>query len=252
MLSLLEERNQPRLCLKYVLLDFEISLWAALRSLLADGTLQGVTLRGCAFHYAQALYRRVQNLRLTDLFLRHPLVRNVITSTMHLGYLPVDLVKSEFDRLSDECLSEMEGCDFEQPLLDYLRYVHSNWIVGSRFSIQDFNCFRSKHRTNNIAESYHSQLRKRNFTDHMNSLALIYKLWQESQDVPSLMDDFLHSRGRLLNVRTSSLEHVLDTWWYRLENSIVTPKAFLYGLSCRRIVVEDPEFAEYYSRSHLE
>ena len=209
-------------------------------------------LRGCAFHYTQALYRRVQNLRLTDHYLRHPLVHAVVTSCMHLGYLPEDLVASEFERLRNDCLSALEGRDFDSPLLAFLGYVFDNWIRGSRFSILDFNCFRATHRTNNVAESYHSQLRKRNFGDHVNTLALILKLWQEAQDVPGLMEDFLNGRGRLLNVRSSRLEHILDTFWARLDSGVITPSQFLAGISHRRVVAEDPEFAQYYTRSHLE
>ena len=235
-----------------VLMDFEHALWSAFRALIGNGTFGSVILRGCAFHYAQALYRRVQSLELTVAFVKTPLVRDTVVSCMHLGYLPVEHVAPEFARLCLQCESSMLGSPTDKPLLDFLSYMENNWIEGRRFGIRDFNCHRSKHRTNNIAESYHSQLRKRNFQERLNTLYLVMKLWQEAQDIPGIMEDFVNGRGAKLKKKTSMLEHVLDVYWDQLKKGIITPAACLDGISSRKVVVQDPEFAKHYSRSHLE
>lgn len=42
-----------------VIADFESGLWKAVRSRLPD-----ITIRGCAFHWAQAVWRKIQELGL--------------------------------------------------------------------------------------------------------------------------------------------------------------------------------------------
>ena len=85
----------------------------------------------------------------------------------------------------------------------------------------------------------------------MNTLALISRLWQEAEDVPSLMEDFYAGRGSLLALRTSQKEHCLDLQWRFLAAGEITAQVFLKRLTCRPIICEDPEFAEHYSRAHL-
>ena len=86
----------------------------------------------------------------------------------------------------------------------------------------------------------------------MNTLALISRLWQEAQDVPALMEDFVAGRGKLIALQNSQKEHLLDMLWDHLDHGIILPSVFLQRVACRQVIVEDPEFAEYYSRSHLE
>ena len=252
LLRILTDTFPGELGLCKVMMDFEYALWACFRSLMANGTLNSsVKLRGCVFHYAQALFRKVQSLGLTLRYFRDAGVRHIITSFMHLPYLPIDLVAREFDRLSRECTISLVVCEENSALSDFLKYVHNTWIFGSRFQIKDFCQYRSRYRTNNISESYHSQLRKRQFADHMNTLALISRLWQEAEDVPSLMEDFYAGRGSLLALRTSQKEHCLDLQWRFLAAGEITAQVFLKRLTCRPIICEDPEFAEHYSRAHL-
>ena len=252
MLCFVQSRFKGIVALNQILLDFEFPLWQAFRSMLSEGLLVDVVLKGCSFHFAQALYRRVQFLRLTETFIRDRLSRRVISNLMHLSYLPERMVVHEYNRLSEECTIAFVANATNAPLVDFCNYVGNNWIYGSRFSIHDFCQFQSQHRTNNVCESYHSQLRRRNFVDHMNTLALILRLWQEGQDIPALMDDFLSGRGKKTSVKSAAKEHLLDIMWDHLDRGLITGRFFLARLARRKVLVEDPEFAEHYCRAHLE
>ena len=153
LLRLLTDTFHGELGLCKVMMDFEYALWACFRSLMANGTLNAsVKLRGCVFHYAQALFRKVQSLGLTLRYFKDAGVRHIITSFMHLPYLPIELVAREFDRLSRECTISLVVCEKNSALSDFLKYVRNTWIFGSRFQIKDFCQYRSRYRTNNISE----------------------------------------------------------------------------------------------------
>ena len=86
----------------------------------------------------------------------------------------------------------------------------------------------------------------------MNTLALIARLYQEAEDIPSLMEDFYAGRGAVLNLRTSQKEHCLDMQWRFLAAGEINAEQFLKRLASRAIICEDPDFAAHYSRAHLD
>lgn len=49
----------PSMSLQEIILDYEMAMWKA-----ADSIFPAVTVRGCAFHWGQAVWRKVQDLGL--------------------------------------------------------------------------------------------------------------------------------------------------------------------------------------------
>ena len=162
------------------------------------------------------------------------------------------MIVPEFNRLARDCTIAFVANSNNAPLLDFCNYCRRNWIYGSRFSISDFCQFKARHRTNNVAEAYHSQLRRRNFSDNMNTLSLISRLWQEGQDIPSLMDDFFAGRGKKTSKQSRHKEELLDTLWDQLEHGLIDGRFFFNRLLLRKVIVADPQFAQEDSCIDLE
>lgn len=116
-------------------MDFEVGLWQALREV-----FPGTSLKGCGFHWAQAVQRKVQEVG-------------------HLpaeGGNPFDNQKASYPVIpSGERYSESiptpagSGSRYFQPLQEVFEYVHGQWIDSSLWSTEEWSVYRQPVRTNN-------------------------------------------------------------------------------------------------------
>ena len=95
------------------------------------------SLRGCYFHFSQSLWRKVQQLGLTGAYRIDVALKRNIRKTFALGYLPVQLVRMNFNALFNSRESR--------------RFINQYTSVYNRH--MDF-------RTNNYVESFHNRWNK--------------------------------------------------------------------------------------------
>lgn len=131
-----------------VMLDFERAVWSALRQ-----TLPGVQLKGCSFHWTQALWRKVQGLELQDAYRNDCGTHQLIKQLMALSYLPADKIERRFRRLQQQATV--------RPLQDFCSYIDENWIISQTFPPQNWSVFQEVVRTNNDLEGWHSGMNRR-------------------------------------------------------------------------------------------
>ena len=84
------EDFQPR----YAISDFEQALIAAMET-----EFPKTSLRGCYFYFSQNLWRKVQQLGLTRAYRVDVALKRNIRKTFALGYLPVQLIRMNFNAL---------------------------------------------------------------------------------------------------------------------------------------------------------
>ena len=108
--------------------DFEIGLWQALRHVLPNATI-----KGCSFHWGQAVWRKCQLIGLQGPYNDEESVKVFIRKILALRFLPHEHIIPTFNIISNEVS--------HQPTLNELcDYVKDTWIEGN-WSPEDWSVF---------------------------------------------------------------------------------------------------------------
>ena len=135
-----------------VMLDFEAAMWSALRELMANGTLPKVDLRGCLFHFTQAVFRRIIIIGLKDQYWKDAGTRYLCKQCMSLPLIPTEHVPLVFPELKRRLLAS------EVTLLHQLvPYTENTWINGM-WNPSNWGQFDQAIRTNNDVEGFHNKM----------------------------------------------------------------------------------------------
>lgn len=129
-------------------MDFEAAAWKAVRQ-----EFPNIRMRGCTFHWSQAVWRKVQQLGLQVAYQKDPPTHTYIRKLFALPMLPAEHIIPVFNYLKDRAVTN--------PLADLLEYISSQWILSTTFPPQTWSAFFHTTRTNNDCESWHSALNRR-------------------------------------------------------------------------------------------
>lgn len=157
------------------------ALWQALRK-----ALPATRLRGCVFHWAQAVWRKVQALGLSPIYAEKGTVFRCVRSMLALPFLPADLIPQAFQNLSRQnCVRNSAN------LMILFQYVERTWLNSQVFRCVDWSVHKQPVRTNNDVEGWHNRL---NMKARGGSLAL-YQLIE-----------MLHREARMLQIHQQLLK----------------------------------------------
>ena len=130
----------PSLAPEEMVTDFEEAIWRAAAHAQPD-----VAVRGCNFHFSQALLRQVSELGLKRAYCKQGVVQDYIKLLFALPYLPKEHIRPTFYRIA-------EGAnDALKPLITY---VEKQWF--HKFTPEDWCVYRHTLRTNNDVEGWHN------------------------------------------------------------------------------------------------
>uniref|UniRef100_A0A0A9YET0 Mitochondrial ubiquitin ligase activator of nfkb 1-A n=1 Tax=Lygus hesperus TaxID=30085 RepID=A0A0A9YET0_LYGHE len=130
-----------------VITDFESSLRSALRNKLPDAVL-----KGCWFHYAQAIIRKVRSSGYSPLLGENCEFKNGIQVIIALPLLPVDDIRAGLQYANTYLMEN----GLEEPARKLIPYIQREWIEKVTPSVM--SVFGETNRTNNGQESYHAGL----------------------------------------------------------------------------------------------
>ncbi|KAH3774036.1 hypothetical protein DPMN_175407 [Dreissena polymorpha] len=103
-------------------------------------------LKGCAFHWAQAVLRKVKDVGLQTTYERREGVHDLIRKLLALPFLPGPHIPRAFDCLLDKA----EGNTAQmRPLFEY---VENQWIESTLWSESEWSVYKQTVRTNNDTE----------------------------------------------------------------------------------------------------
>ena len=147
---------------KTVILDFELAVHNVLYAI-----LPGSHVKGCLFHYGQALWRKLQELGLSSEYRQFDHIRHWFRLFIGLCFLPVPQVMNGFVAIQNQHTPNNDKCRL------FNAYFLDTWLTG-QFPIPLWNHFRTDvPRTNNNCEGYNSRLKKRACKAHLNIYELI-------------------------------------------------------------------------------
>ena len=112
--------------------------WAAIKAVFPDADI-----KGCAFHWEQAVMRKVANLGLKTSYNEKKGVHFFVRKLLALPYLPADHIRPAFNNISQTTSIQL------QLLINYLT---NTWLNNTTWSVQQWSVFRQTVRTNNDVE----------------------------------------------------------------------------------------------------
>ena len=214
-----------------VMVDFERAAWRAFERVLPD-----VDIRGCWFHWAQAVFRKVKEIGLRQAYVHQGLVRDYIRELMALPNLPANHIAPTFAELRTRCPPGAARLD------ELLQYIDKTWVSSNSRPPTSWSTFQRLIRTNNDAEGWHNRLNKQAVNDHMNLYQLIALLHKEAELLPYQVT--LVSQHKLYRHRkkdSDSKEKALKELWalYCQEDREISTTEYLRRCSQLSEVSED-------------
>lgn len=153
----------PKFCPKKVHIDFERAAINALKDVFPK-----IVIKGCNFHFNQALWRKVQEIGLTTQYRDNEEVRNHIRKCAALAYLPPDYISNAWIQI-------MENAPNEEAVVKFNDYFVEQWMENEWLWI----CYNERHRTTNSVEGWHNRLNRLIGKCHPNIFELVKVLTKE-------------------------------------------------------------------------
>lgn len=129
-------------------LDFEKAAWLAVREVFPT-----VSIKGCVFHWTQAVWRQVQDLGLKAAYSQRSGFFKFIRQLLALPFLPAAHIQPTF-----EVLSRRANTPSLQQLIDYM---DRQWMQNPIFDTASWSIYGHTVRTNNDVEGWHHRLNSR-------------------------------------------------------------------------------------------
>ena len=215
-----------------IVLDFERAVWSALYGMMSRDEFPQVTIKGCFFHFAQAVFRKIQNLGLKTSYVKDLGTKDICRRMMSLPLLPEQCVEAEFRHLNEKC--DESGIEALQRFGEYMR---KNWIEGW-FNPATWVCFYDLVRTNNHVEGYHRGLNSRVNGAHVNFYCLVQVLHEEAlsartRAIEVEMGIFTTAQARPEKKRNEDLKQLWEKLIVHLQGGPagMTPRRFLANAS---------------------
>ena len=151
-LKKLLEADGNQINLTEVLIDFEAAIWKALVQIFGST----LTIRGCWFHFCQAVYKKIKKEGMAnDFYLKRP-VYQMGRELMCLAFIEPGNVIQLFEYLKQVYRINIAE---NEPIRKLFQYFEKYWILGF-FSPEKWNCYKEEVRTTNELENWNYKIWK--------------------------------------------------------------------------------------------
>ena len=175
--------------------DFEI---ASRKQAMA--TFIGLLVRGCYFHYSQAIFKNLQKLGFAKHYITNPQFRKWAKRVMSVALLPATLIRAKFEDLLSQTIMFASASD-RKNFSRFKGYVRKQWL---NIPVDVLSVHSLEHATNNGSESFHSKL-KAIIKSHQPSIWMfVYHINNILTDYDTMYDQLEeHGAGQVVQGRRS-------------------------------------------------
>ena len=153
---------------------------------------QNIILKGCFFHYAQALIKNAKERHLGNSYKYNMEVNAIIKAYMALAFVPIEEMSVYHDVIVNR-INAINDSQLNSFLLDFDSYFCDTWYNG-KFSLNDWNQLGDVvHRSNNWAENFHSCFSKKFSHAHPNLWKFLNKLEDTRKMIEFDYNDLLNN-----------------------------------------------------------
>lgn len=149
--------------------DFEAAAIKAIKEVFPS-----VKVQGCFFHLAQSIWRKVQDVGLTESYKTNQEIRLVIRKCAALAFLPPEDVEEGFINIHSNAPDD-------DKLVQFFDYFVDQWLENSQIPLDMWNCYNRRHRTNNSVEGWHHHINDVQRRPHPRIKELVVQLKKESE-----------------------------------------------------------------------
>ena len=139
-----------------ILLDFEVGLWNAVRAVFQPTASGGqLKVRGCWFHYTQALMKMVGKCHLTKDYCKKQDIYKMVRRLMTMPLIDYQNIPILFDYYKNRYASHIQESIWVRK---YFEYMEKQWITNAIITPESLSCFKEPIRTNNQVETFNGQI----------------------------------------------------------------------------------------------
>ena len=202
-------------------MDYETAIWAAIAELNAQKFFSPVpvTRRGCHFHHAQALYRKIKKIGLEVQYIHNGPSAYLLRMFMALALVPpakvIECLEHIKKRIAKIDTTEEAGILLQSKFSQFVVYMETQWINGKVFTMEHWSAYMQFVRTNNHIEGDHSRLNKRCHHKKQSIDPLVQILHKESLYIDSTVVKLHagHLQAPVLSSKTAKRNGQLTAIW---------------------------------------
>ena len=157
-----------QLAVECVVSDFEAAVWKAV-----DHVLPQADMRGCAFHWGQAVWRHIQALGYQTAYMNDEPFHSYCRQLLALPCLPSDEI--------DGMLTELEAEGTTDAQRQLCSYVRKTWVESTVWPPASWSVYQRRIRSNNDVEGWHRRLNTKAARGQLNMYLLLDLLASESR-----------------------------------------------------------------------
>ncbi|PFX20540.1 hypothetical protein AWC38_SpisGene14995 [Stylophora pistillata] len=200
----------------FVTADFDEALWGALRCVVPH-----VKLQGCAFHWTQSVWKKMQDLGLQSMCTDHNGMHKYLRKLLALPLLPGKEISTQFQRLKLQATTET--------LWELINYIEDTWITNIAYPIRDWSSYHQPIRTMDDIEGWQKVLNGETSRKcQVPFYTLVQSLYRVAQI--SVQNMQLVSNKKLIRIQGQDCHHLqkpISQYWTEYRKKEITAAKLL-------------------------